>query len=80
MPPNPSQQEDYFRELTQEDLLLLVPHCLDPSEDEALYVPFLGREPGQQQQAEEKPATGGRKTASKANLLLDVDDAEVRWR
>lgn len=78
-------QEDYFRDITPEDLQLLLPHCLDPLQDEALYVPFLGRE-AQPDGAEDKPAqapgTGGRKAAKQAQAqaqqwagLQDADDA-----
>lgn len=36
--------QDYFRDLTAEDFLLLVPNTLDPGQDEALTVPLLGRD------------------------------------
>lgn len=42
-------QEDYFRDVTYEDFQLLVPHCTDLTQDEAMYVPFVGREEDQEQ-------------------------------
>lgn len=43
-------QEDYFRDVTYEDIQLLMPHCTDPFQDEAMYVPFVGRELDQEAQ------------------------------
>ncbi len=37
--------QDYFRDITQEDILTLMPVALDPEEDDSLTVPFLGRDP-----------------------------------
>ncbi len=34
--------QDYFRDITQEDVRALMPVFIDPSLDEALTVPFLG--------------------------------------
>ncbi|KAG2423308.1 hypothetical protein HXX76_015455 [Chlamydomonas incerta] len=37
--------EDYFRDVTQEDILALLPVAANPEEDDAFTVPFLGRDP-----------------------------------
>ncbi|GIL93860.1 hypothetical protein Vretimale_223 [Volvox reticuliferus] len=37
--------EDYFRDVTQEDVMSLMPVALNPEDDDCLTVPFLGRDP-----------------------------------
>lgn len=38
----PMCPQDYFREITREDVAKLLSFCIDPEEDEALLVPRLG--------------------------------------
>jgi hypothetical protein len=70
-----SLQEDYFRDVTAEDMLMMIPHCLDPFQDEALYVPFVGREPAQPA-PDDKPIST-RKQAAK-QMIAEMEEAEVR--
>ena len=75
--------QDYFRNATQEDLLALMPVAMTPEEDEALSVPFLGRDmrgldvklpaskPGSSKQAAATP----RDAVDADDSLLDVRHA-----
>lgn len=64
--------QDYFRDITQEDILTLMPVALDPEEDDGLTVPYLGRDP----RTHEIP--GGLKGKHTGREDKD-DDAEVRF-
>ena len=59
--------QDYFRDLTPEDFRQLVPDLMDPSRDDALTVPYLGRE---------RPVEG---RAGKASSSRGREDVDVRF-
>jgi hypothetical protein len=40
----PGTQEEYFRDVTYEDIVLVAPKWLSISQDDAFFVPFLGRQ------------------------------------
>lgn len=66
--------QDYFRPITQEDLLALLPVALSAEEDEALTVPFLGRDT---RSLDVKQHPGAAKAGGKAALRDDNNDADA---
>ncbi|GFR51514.1 hypothetical protein Agub_g13929 [Astrephomene gubernaculifera] len=64
--------EDYFRDVTQEDIMALLPVALDPEEDDCLTVPFLGRDP----RAVDRPVP----TKGRPAFMREEDDAQEQRR
>lgn len=61
----PSVLQEYFRDITQQDVLNLLSFCNDPNEDDALLVPQLGR-PAEDAQQPQPPLHLPSATAAKA--------------
>ncbi|KAG1679166.1 hypothetical protein FOA52_000522 [Chlamydomonas sp. UWO 241] len=68
--------EDYFRDLSSEDFHLLLPRVLDASQDDALTVPFLGRE---RENGSEKLGRGARRDEleAKPQHVTDVSSSDA---